>query len=436
MLNFFPHPSISPTPRALITGVGVVSSIGLGRAAFFEALKRGQSGISPIEAFDVSTLGRKYGGEVKNFHPPDHLTSAELHRMGRCSAMALAAARMAIADAHLPLKSLKGPRTAVVIGTTMGEAQILEELDHAWIAQGPHAIKKTMIPKFGSTLLPIHIARAIGAEGMALTLPAACAAGNYAIGFASDLIRSRRADIVITGAAELLQELQFTGFVRLAAMAPERCQPFDLNRQGLIVGEGAGILVIESEKHAIQRNATPQAEIGGYGLSCDAYHITRPHPKAEGSIRAMRWAIERSGITPAQVDFINAHGTGTRANDVIETKVIKEIFGTQSIPVSSIKGMLGHCMGAASALEAISCVLTLETNTYPPTLGYETPDPECDLNVVGNQAKMGKADIVLNNSLAFGGYNAVICFAKPERLPPPGEICASLQSSSSSEAIA
>jgi 3-oxoacyl-[acyl-carrier-protein] synthase II len=266
------------------------------------------------------------------------------------------------------------------------------------------------------------VARAIGSQGMVLALPGACAAGNYAIGFAADLIRSGRADVVIAGAAELLQELEFSGFVRLAAMAPQRCQPFDLNRQGLILGEGAGLMVLESEEHAIRRNATVQAEVGGYGLTCDAYHITRPHPDAHGSAMAMRLALEHSGIAPADVDFVNAHGTGTKANDQAEAKVMQEVFGELRVPISSMKSMLGHCMGAASALEAVACVMTIETGIYPPTTGYETPDPECDLEIVANVAREGKADILLNNSLAFGGYNAVVCFAKPGALPDPADL--------------
>jgi 3-oxoacyl-[acyl-carrier-protein] synthase II len=306
----------------------------------------------------------------------------------------------------------------------MGEAQILEQLDHDWIARGPSGIRRALLPKYGSTLLPIHVARAIGAQGMVLTLPAACAAGNYAIGFGADLIRSGRADMVITGAAELLQELQFSGFVRLAAMAPERCQPFDLNRQGLLLGEGAGLVVLESEASVARRGVRPQAEIGGYGMTCDGYHITRPHPEAAGSIEAMRQAIARTGLTAEDVDFINAHGTGTRHNDVAETKVVRDVFGERKVPISSMKSLLGHCMGAASAIEAIGCIFTIETGIYPPTIGYETPDPECDVDVVANTARRGKADVIVNNSLAFGGYNCVTVLAKPGVLPPPLEASA------------
>jgi 3-oxoacyl-[acyl-carrier-protein] synthase II len=408
----------TPTVRVFITGVGVVSSIGLGKDAFFRALAEGTSGITPVEAFDVTNLGRELAGEAKGFRPKDHLTALEARRMGRCSQMALAAARMAIADAGLDGAALKGPRAAVVLGTTMGEADVLGDLDHAWIHKGAAGVRRAMIPKYGSTLLPIHIARAIGSQGAVLTLPAACAAGNYAIGYAADLIRSGKADIVVTGAAEMLQELQYSGFVRLAAMAPAKCQPFDLNRQGLILGEGAGILVLESEAHATRRKAaTLLAEVGGHGMTCDAYHITRPHPDAAGSIGAMRQAIERSGITSDAIDFVNAHGTGTKANDAAESKVMREIFGDRKVPISSMKSMLGHCMGAASALEAIGCIMTLEKGLYPPTIGYETPDPECDVDVVANHARSGAHDIVLNNSLAFGGYNSVTCLAKPFKLP-------------------
>lgn len=414
--------TVPNVPRVYITGLGVISSVGLGRAEFFQSLKDGKSGVSPVSLFDATPLGRTMAGEVKNFRAADHLSAAEEKRMGRCSAMSLAAARMAVTESGIKPEQLKGVRTAVVIGTTMGEADVIADLDHAWIAGGSGAVSRTLLPKYGSTLLPIHVARALGTTGMVMTLPGACAAGNYAIGLGADLIRSGRADVVIAGSTEIIQELQFSGFVRLGAVAPERCQPFDLNRQGLIVGEGAALFVLESEAHAVRRNATPQAEVGGYGLSCDAYHITRLHPDATGSIAAMMDAIRRSGITAADVDFVNAHGTGTKANDQAEAKVMQEVFGSRRVPISSMKSTLGHCMGAASAIEAVGCVMTLETGVYPPTVGYETPDPECDLDIVANVARTGKHDIVLNNSLAFGGYNAVSCFARVGVLPDPNEV--------------
>jgi 3-oxoacyl-[acyl-carrier-protein] synthase II len=301
----------------------------------------------------------------------------------------------------------------------MGEADVIGELEDAWVHKGADALNVAKIPLYGTTLLPIHLARAFGARGMVQALPAACAAGNYAIAYAADLIRAGRAELVITGGSELLQKHQFAGFVRLGAVAPERCQPFDKNRKGIIIGEGSGILILESEAHAVRRGATALAEVGGCGLACDAHHITRPHPEGAGSLAAMREAIARSGVTPDDVDYINAHGTGTQANDKIESRVIRDLFGERSVPVSSLKSMIGHCMGAASALEAVSCVMTVQTGVFPPTVAYETPDPECDVHLIANTAARGKADIVLNNSLAFGGYDAVVTFARPGVLPEP-----------------
>jgi 3-oxoacyl-[acyl-carrier-protein] synthase II len=399
--------------------MGVVSSIGLGRKAFWDGIVAGRSGFSTIQSFDTEALDRSVAGEVQGFHRRDFLTHAEARRTGRCSSFALAAARMAVDDAELAAEHLAGARTSVIVGTTMGEADVISELEDTWLRKGADALNVAKMPLYGTTLLPIHLARAFGARGMVQALPAACAAGNYAIAYAADLIREGRADVVITGASEILQKHQFAGFVRLGAVAPERCQPFDKNRKGIIIGEGAGILVLESEAHAQRRGARPLAEVGGAGLACDAHHITRPHPDGAGSLAAMRDAIARSGIRADDVDFVNAHGTGTHANDKIESHVMRQVFGDRSVPISSLKSMIGHCMGAASALEAVACVMTVQTGVYPPTMSYETPDPECNVNLVANTAVSGKADVVLNNSLAFGGYDAVVTFARPGVLPAP-----------------
>jgi len=405
--------------RVFVTGLGVVSSLGFGRRAFWDALVAGKSGISPIELFDTTGLGRTLAGEVKGFRPRDFLTAGEVRRTGRCSRFAVAAARMAVEDAKISPEQIGGERTAVIIGTTMGEADVISELEAAWIHRGYDAVHANKIPRYGTTLLPIHVARAFGARGMVQTLPAACAAGNYAIGFAADQIRAGRADVAITGASEMIEKLQFCGFLRLGAIAPEKCQPFDKNRRGLHVGEGAGMMILESEEHVLRRGATPLAEVGGYGLACDAHHITRPHPEGEGSRVAMLRAIESSGITPDDVSFVNAHGTATDANDEIEARVMHDVFGARArtVPISSMKSMIGHCMGASSALEAVACVETIVTGIYPPTINYETPDPACDLGIVANVAVQGKGDVVLNNALAFGGYDAVLCFARPGVLP-------------------
>lgn len=408
--------------RVFVTGVGVVSPLGHGFDTYWRALVDGRDAAAEVAGFDTAGLDRTRACEVRDFRPHDHLSAAEAERSGRCSQFALAAARMAVAHAGLSPEALAGPRTSVVLGTTMGEANLLGRLENAWIHHGLDAVEKKAIPSYGTTLLPIHVARAFGARGLVHALPAACAAGNYAIGFASDLIRTGRADVVISGATEVIEKLQYAGFVRLGAMAPEKVQPFDLNRRGLLVGEGAGVLVLESEASLVRRGATPLAEVGGYGLACDAYHITRPHPEGAGSLHVLREAIVRSGLEPSQVDHVNAHGTATPANDQVEAMVLNQLFGTHRPSVTSVKSMIGHCMGAASALEAAACIGTILHGIQPPTIHYETPDPACDLDVVANAPRRAKSDVVLNNSLAFGGYDAAVIFAKPGVLPPPSEV--------------
>lgn len=408
--------------RVYVTGAGVVSSLGYGREAFQKALVQGRSGVAKVSGFDTSAIGRDFAAEVKDFRARDWLTAAEARRTGRCSAFCIAAARMAMEDAKLIELGATAERMAVVLGTTMGEVSLIEKMDRAWVASGPDGVRDVEVTRYGTTLLPIHVARAVGARGMVLTLPAACAAGNYAIGFAADLIRRGRADVVVTGAAEIIGQVQFSGFVRLGAVAPEMCQPFDMERQGLIVGEGSALFVLESEEHAVRRGANVLAEVGGWGIACDAFHITRPHPEGEGTLHAVRSAIEDSGISPGQVDFVNAHGTATKANDAIEAMSLNQIFERRRVPVSSIKSMIGHCMGAASALEAVSCIETVRDGWYPPTMNYRTVDPECDLAVVANEARQGPSDIVLNNSLAFGGYDAAVIFAKSGKIPADAPI--------------
>ena len=404
--------------RVFVTGVGVVSPIAIGRSEYEDALLEGRTGAGPVTHFDASTLDREIACEVKDFRPRDFLTAAQARHAGRCSAMAIAATRLAVEQSGLTETQLAGAQTAVIVGTTMGEANILGELESAWIHEGADAIPTLKISRYGTTLLPIHVARAFGTRGMVQTLPAACAAGNYAIGFAADQIREGRADVALTGASEILEKLQYAGFVRLGAMAPEKCQPFDAGRRGLLLGEGAGMLVLESEEHLVRRGGTALSEVGGYGLACDAHHITRPHPDGTGSIDAMQRAIAASGITADDVDFVNAHGTGTPANDAVEAKVIDYVFEGRKVPVSSIKSIIGHCMGAASALEAVSCVLTLQSGNLPPTMNLEAQDPEIDLAIVANESRhVSGLKVVINNALAFGGYDAVLTFAQPDTLP-------------------
>jgi 3-oxoacyl-[acyl-carrier-protein] synthase II len=388
----------------------------MSRQAFGRALLAGETGISRVRSFDTERIGRHYAGEVHDFDAAAALTREEATRLDRCSAMAVAAARQAVTEARLTSLA----QAAVVMGTTMGDAVLLSDLEATWVNHGLTSVKPVDVKRYSCSRLATEVARSVGARAATLTLNAACAAGNYALGIARDLIARGKAEVVVVGASEVVAPLQYAGFVRLAAMAHEMCCPFDANRQGIILGEGAAVFVLESEAHAEARGATPLAELGGWGLSCDAYHVTRPHPEATGSIDAMRDAIARSNIDPTAVDFVNAHGTGTKHNDLAEAIVMREVFGGRRVPITSNKSALGHCMGAASALEGVSCLVTLETQMIPPTLNYETPDPACDVDVVANVARPARVDIALNNALAFGGYNAVTCFARPGVLPAPG----------------
>ncbi len=392
-----------------------MSSLGIGRKAFGKALLAGESGISRVRAFDTERIGRHYAGEAHNFDAASALTRDEFARLDRCAAMAVAATRQAVEDARLPTAE----NAATIMGTTMGDAVLLSNLEATWITKGLASVNPLDVKRYSASRLSTEVARSIGARGTSLTLNAACAAGNYALGVARDMIARGKADVIIVGASEVIAPLQYAGFVRLAAMSPDLCRPFDANRQGILLGEGAAVFVIESEAHANARGAVPLAELGGWGLSCDAYHVTRPHPEATGSIVAMRDAIARSNIDPSAIDFVNAHGTGTKYNDLAEAIVMRDIFGDRRVPVTSNKSALGHCMGAASLLEGVSCLVTLETQMIPPTINYETADPECDVDIVANVARAAKVDILLNNALAFGGYNAVTCFAKPGALPAP-----------------
>lgn len=395
-----------------------MSSLGIGREAFGKALLAGETGISRVRSFDTERIGRHYAGEAHSFDAAASLTRDEFIRLDRCGAMAVTAARQAVEDARLPNAS----RASTVMGTTMSDAVLLSNLEATWIQEGLGAVNPVDVSRYCGGRLSTEVARSIGARGPSLTLNAACAAGNYALGVARDMIARGKADVIIVGASEVIAPLQYAGFVRLAAMSPDLCRPFDANRQGILLGEGAAVFVIESETHANARGAVPLAELGGWGLSCDAFHVTRPHPEATGSIVAMRDAIARSNIDPSSIDFVNAHGTGTKYNDLAEAIMMRNVFPDRRVPVTSNKSALGHCMGAASMLEGVSCLVTLETQMIPPTINYEAADPECDVDVVANVARAAKVDILLNNALAFGGYNAVTCFAKAHVLPEPREI--------------
>ncbi len=396
--------------RVVITGLGVVSSIGIGWREFWDGLLSGRSGISPVSAFDTTAYPTHFGGQVRIFEPERFIGKAQLPSMNRATQMALAAAQLAFADAALTREILAGATVGVSHGTTLGAAQAIEEVDMSLI-HGKE-IRKDLISQMFTYAPPSMIAREFGCSGPHFMFSTACAAGNYAVAYGYDLIRLQRADIVFAGASDPFSRIEYTGFNQFGAVAPEKCQPFDKNRKGMMLAEGAGMLVLESLENAVRRNAPLYAEILGYGLSCDAFHMTTA--SVEGIAECMRKAMHEAGITPEDVDYISAHGTGTLANDRAECAAIKAVFGSLSkkIPVSSIKSMLGHTMGAASALEAIACALTLKNDIIPPTMNFETEDPECDIDCVPNQARKQTVRVALNNSYAFGGNNASLVMKK------------------------
>ncbi len=373
--------------RVVVTGLGVISSIGIGWEEFWDGLLKGKSGISPVSSFDTTNHFTHNAGEIKNFRPEEFISKGRISMLSRASHLGLAAAGLAIKDAGLSQDDMSSMNIGVCIGTTMGSVQTSEIINELMVLHGQIDFSKELLCQVPTHSTPSAVAKEFKLSGPHMMFSTACSAGNYAIGYGFDLIRLGRADSVIAGGSEPLSKVAFTGFNQFSAVAPEKCQPFDKNRKGMMVAEGAGILILESLERALERNATIYAEVLGYGLSCDAGHMTQP--SVEGVSRCMVKAMRDAGIHENDVDYISAHGTGTLANDKTECAAIREVFGGRyrEIPVSSIKSMLGHTMGAASALEAIVCSLAVKENIIPPTINYETPDPECDIDCVPNQAR-------------------------------------------------
>ncbi|MEO8164946.1 MAG: beta-ketoacyl-[acyl-carrier-protein] synthase family protein, partial [Betaproteobacteria bacterium] len=345
--------------RIVVTGIGLVTPIGVGRAEFWNNLLEGRSGIGPVSSFDTSNYRVHRGGEVLGFCADTFITKQAPASLGRASQMAVAAARMAIADAGLPLDSIAADRVGVCMGTTSGEPGLVEQFDDLVVGERVDEIGSELVRLYPCHVIAGHIAREFDLCGVNMVIPAACAAGNYAVAHAFDTLRWGRADVMLAGGADAFSRIPYTGFARLGAIAPERCQPFDLHRQGMIPAEGAAVLVCEPLDDASRRNAHIYAEIAGYGLTCDAHHMTAGHPEGDGAARAMRQALRSSGVRVDEVDYISAHGTGTKTSDRLETIAVKRVFEEQAynVPISSIKSTLGHTMGAASAIEAAVCAL-------------------------------------------------------------------------------
>ena len=399
--------------RVVITGLGVVSSIGLGKDAFWKALLAGQSGISRIERFDTSGYDAHVGGEVKDFRPGQFLEANETKRLGRAAQFAITATLLALRDASIDLPAIADTATSACFGTTMSDSPAIEALDDMFVSQGEHFGKamRLQVLQYPSCMIAAQVAARFQLRGKAVMIPTACAAGNYAIAYANDLIRSGQCEVVLAGGVDPLSRYAFAGFNRMFAVSSDHCRPFDRNRKGIIVGEGAGVLVLESFEHAERRGAEAYAEIRGYGVSCDAHHMTIP--SVEGMTQVMQSALVDAEISPEDVSYISAHGTGTVTNDQTECAAMANVFGERlsDIPVSSIKSMLGHTMGAASALEAIACTLAVYHGWLPPTINFETPDPLCPIDCIPNTSRRHPVSVALNNSFAFGGNNACLVIA-------------------------
>jgi len=398
--------------RVVVTGLGLVTSLGVGKELFWENLLKGKSGISEISLFDTKDYFVHRGGEIKDFPPEKFISVHKLKYMGRASQFAVAASKLALEDARIKKDYLSKVLAGVSIGTTMGESPWIEEIDKLWVEKGREAVRKEAIYEYPAYTLPSNVGIELKLKGPNQIFTTACAAGNYAIGYAYDLLRLGRAELMLAGGSDAISKIAFTGFTRLAAVAPERCQPFDKNRKGMLVAEGAAVLVLERLEDALKRDAPIYAEILGYGLSCDDYSMMISI--REGMYYSMLKAIKDSGIEPTDIDYICAHGTGTVQNDKEECAAIKEILGPRykEVPVSSLKSMLGHTMGAASAIEAAACCLVAREDIIPPTINYQTPDSECDIDCVPNQARNKKVEIALNNGFAFGGNNSCLVIAK------------------------
>lgn len=408
---------MSQKNRVVITGLGVISPVGIGKEAFWNALIRGESGIGPITRFNAEGFATRIAGEVKDFRAEDYLDRKEARRMDRFSQMAVSSAIMAVQDAALDLDKLNPDEVGVVFGTGIGGTQSFEEQHEIFLQKGPGRVSPFFVPMMIGNMAAGHIALNLNFTGPNYTIVNACASSTNAIGEAFKLIQRGDAEVVVTGGAEAaVTPMAIAGFCAMKAMStrndePHRAsRPFDKERDGFIMGEGAGVLILESLEHAQKRGARIYGEIVGYGCTDDAYHITAPAPGGVGAAKAMQMALKDANLKPEEVSYINAHGTSTDLNDKFETAAIKKVFGPHAykVAISSTKSMTGHLLGAAGAIEAIASTMAIVHNIVPPTINYENPDPECDLDYVPNKARKMNVEVVLSNSFGFGGHNASI----------------------------
>ena len=409
--------------RVVITGMGVLTPLGCELEVFWQNLLAGRSGIRPVTRFDTTDFDCKIGGEVKDFKPEDFMPIKETRRTDRFTQFAVGAARKAVADSGIDITNLDADRVGVLIGSGIGGMETIEDQVGTLLQKGPHRVSPFMIPMLIINMASGYVSMLLGAKGPNLAVVSACATATHALGEASRAIVHNDADIMIAGGTEAaITKMGYAGFCAMKAMStrnsePERAsRPFDAQRDGFVMGEGAGVCILESLEHARKRHAKIYCEIAGYGITGDAYHMSAPAPEGEGAARSMAMALRHAKLNPDEIDYLNAHGTSTPVGDKCETQAIKTVFGphAKKLAVSSTKSMTGHLLGAAGAVETAVCALAIRDNIVPPTINYENPDPECDLDYVPNKARQITVRACVNNSLGFGGHNATLIVRRHE----------------------
>ncbi|MBA7660148.1 3-oxoacyl-[acyl-carrier-protein] synthase 2 [subsurface metagenome] len=403
--------------RVVITGTGILSPLGLDTRTTWEGLIAGESGIDYITLFDPSDMAAKFAGEVKGFQPTDYMERKEARRMDRFAQLAVAASREAVESARLEIDHTNDDDIGVIIGSGIGGLTTLFEQAKILVEKGPDRVSPFLAPMMIADIAAAQVSIALGVKGPNFCTTSACSSGSDAIGAAYELIRHGDAQVMLAGGTEaLINPLGITAFTALKALstrneAPKKAsRPFDAERDGFVISEGACVLILEKLEHALKRGAPVLAEIAAYGATADSFHVTQPMENGEGAARAIRIALKKANIAPTDIDYINAHGTSTQLNDVMETRAIKTVFGDYAyrVPISSTKSMLGHLIGCAGAAEALVCILSIMNGIIPPTINYDHPDPDCDLDYVPNVARKAEVNIALSSSFGFGGHNSVL----------------------------
>ncbi|MFH1540615.1 MAG: beta-ketoacyl-ACP synthase II [Elusimicrobiota bacterium] len=407
--------------KVVITGVGVVSPIGIGKDEYWKALMDGKSSAGPITKFDTTNFSAKFGCEVKDFNPENYIDKKKIRRMDRFVQFAVAAAKLAAEDSKIDFAKENPERCGVIVGSGIGGIKTIEEQSKILFEKGADRISPFFIPMLITNMAPGEIAIMLGVRGPNYSITSACASSTHSVGNALRLMRCGDMDVAIAGGSEAaITQLGFGGFCSIKALStrndsPEKAsRPFDAQRDGFVMGEGAGIMILETEEHALARGAKIYCELAGYGATDDAYHITAPEPNAIASSKCIELAIKDAGLKPEDIDYVNAHGTSTNLNDKVETIAIKNIFGehAKKLAISSTKSMTGHLLGAAGAVELIATALCIERGFIHPTINYEFPDPECDLDYVPNKPRQKQINAAISNSLGFGGHNATLVVKK------------------------